>query len=188
MWIRPTSEATLNEIVKQITDLQDMGDLQGAALELAEGKGYGPFSVDFNGWTLLHHAAVQPQHGRGMLEIIRGLLRAVPIDVVDQRTNGGTPVGWSALSLVSNARDAANERAEIARLLVEWRADLETRNPHGATPLMAACACGNWSCVRVLLDARANHFATNNNGRNALDVTPQDQTKVLRATKGSHRC
>ena len=36
-WIRPTSEATLNEIVKQITDLQDMGDLQGAALEFGEG-------------------------------------------------------------------------------------------------------------------------------------------------------
>ena len=54
--------------------LQEMGDLQGAALEFAEGKGYGPLSVDSNGWTLLHHAAVQSQHGRGMLEVVRGLL------------------------------------------------------------------------------------------------------------------
>jgi len=103
----------------------------------------------------------------------------VPVEVVDQRTNGGTPVGWSALSLVSNARDAANERADIARLLVAKRADLEVRNPHGATPLMAACDCGNWSAVRVLLDARADAFATNDRGRNALDVTPRDQTKVV---------
>ena len=92
------------------------------------------------------------------------------------------------MSRVSNARDAANERAEIARLLVKMRVDLEARNPHGATPVMAACACGNWSCVKVLLDAHANHHATNYIGRNALDVTPRDQTKVLRATKGSHRC
>ena len=168
--------------------LQEMHDLEGAALEFAENKGYGPHAVDFNGWTLLHHAASQSQHSRGMFEVIRGLLRVMPTELVDQTTNGGTPMGWSALSLVSNARDAANVRQDIARLLVEKRADLEVRNPHGATPLMAACACGNWSCVRVLLDARANHFATNNNGRNALDVTPREQTKVLRATKGSHRC
>ena len=159
--------------------LQRIGDLYGAVREFAENKGYGPLSVDSNGWTLLHHAAVQSQHTRGMFEVVRGLLDAVPVEVVDQRTGGSTPTGWSALSLVSNARDAANERAEIARLLVEWRADLETRNPHGATPLIGACACGNWSCVRVLLDARANHFATNNNGRNALDVTPRDQWKVV---------
>ena len=82
------------------------------------------------------------------------------------------------MSLVCNARDSANERADIARLLVERRADLEVRNPHGATPLMAACACGNWSAVRVLLDAGADVFATNDRGRNALDVTPREQTRV----------
>ena len=168
--------------------LQEMHGLEGAALEFAESKGYGPSSVDVNGWTLLHHAASESQHSRGMLDVIRGLLEVMPIDLVNQTTNGGTPSGWAALSLVCNARDAANVRADIARLLVEKRADLEVRNPHGATPVMNACACGNWSCVRVLLDARANHFATNNNGRNALDVTPRDQYQVSRATKGSHRC
>ena len=156
-----------------------MGGLQGAALEFAEGKGYGPFHVDAIGWTLLHHAAAQSQHGRGMLDVVRGLLAVMPLEVVDQVTNGGTPSGWSALSLVCNGRDEANERAEIARALAERQADLEVRNPHGSTPLMAACACGNWSAVRVLLDARANPFATNDRGRNALDVTPQEQWQVV---------
>ena len=87
-------------------------------------------------------------------------------------------MGWSALSLVCNARDGANERAEIAQFLVDQRADVNVRNPHNATPLMAACACGNWSAVRVLLDAGADVFATNDRGRNALDVTPKEQTKV----------
>ena len=159
--------------------LQEIGDLYGAAREFAESKGFGPRAVDSNGWTLLHHAAVQSQHGRGMLEVVRGLLEAVPVEVVDQRTGGGTPTGWSALSLVCNARDSANERADIARLLVERRADLEVQNASGATPLISACAVGFWSVVRILLDAGADHFATNSRGRNALDVTPRDQTKVV---------
>ena len=188
MWIRPTSEATLNEIVKQITDLQDMGDLEGDALDFAEGKGYGPFSIDEKGWTLLHHAVVQSQHRRGMLKVVRGLLEVMPINLVNQKTTGGTPSGWAALSLVCNARDHANVRKDIACMLVENGAELEVRNANGATPLMNACACGNRSLVRNLLDVGANHHATNYIGRNALDVTPRDQTIVLRATKGSHRC
>ena len=156
-----------------------MGDLQGAALEFAEGKGCGPLFVDSCGWTLLHHATVQSQHRRGMLEVVRGLLEVMPIDLVNQTTNGGTLSGWAALSLVCNARDWANDRAGIAQLLVEKGADLEATNHHGTTALMTACACGNWSCVRALLDAGANPFATNIRGKNALDVTPEDQWQVV---------
>ena len=154
--------------------------MEGAALEYAEGKGFGDVTeVDSNGWTLLHHAAADSQHRRGMLEVARGLLAAMPIAVVYQKTGGGTPHGWSALSLVCNARDWANERAGIAELLVENGADLEATNHHGTTALMTACACGNWTCVRAHLDARANPFATNIRGKNALDVTPRDQVKVV---------
>ena len=153
--------------------------MEGAALDYAEGKGYGVLEVDSNGWTLLHHAAADSQHRRGMLEVVRGLLAVMPIEVVDQKTGGGMQGGWSALSLVCNGRDPYNERTDIARLLVAKGADLEARNPHGATALMAACDCGNWSCVRVLLDARADPFATNVRGRNALDVTPPEQVKVV---------
>ena len=163
--------------------MQDIPDLEGAALDFAESQGFGPLSAESNGWTLLHHAASESQHSRAMFDVIRGLLQVMPIDLVNQTTNGGTPLGWAALSLVSNARGAANVRAEIARLLVEKRADLEVRNPHGAAPLMNACACGNLSCVRVLLDAHANPHATNNIGRNALGVAPRGQTMALRATK-----
>ena len=186
MWIRPTSEATLNEIVKQITDLQDMGDLGGGALDFAEGRGYGPFSIDCNGWTLLHHAVVKSQHRRGMLKVVRGLLEVMPTELVNQKTSAGTPVGWSALSLVCNASDPHNERTDIARLLVAKGADLEVRNIYGATPLLTACAVGFASVVRVLLDAGADAFATNARRRNALDVTPMDQTRVFQGLRKNH--
>ena len=178
-WIRPTSEGKVNSIVEQITDLQDMGGLQGAALEFAEGKGYGPLSVDSTGWTLLHHATVQSQHRRGMLEVIRGLLAAMPVEVVDQKTGGGMQGGWSVLSLVCNGRDPYNERTDIARLLVAKGADVEVRNAYGATPLITACAVGFFSVVQVLLEAGADATATNARGRNAADVTPGDQRKVF---------
>ena len=60
----------------------------------------------------------------GHLEVVSGLLAAMPVEVVDQVTGGGTPMGWSALGLVCNARDPHNERTGIARLLVAKGADL----------------------------------------------------------------
>ena len=114
-----------------------------------------------------------------MLEVVEGLLDVMPVEVVDQVTGGGTPMGWSALSLVCNGRDPHNERTDIARLLVAKGADVEVRNAYGATPLITACAVGFFSVVRALLDAGADAFATNGRGRNALDVTPTDQTKVF---------
>ena len=185
-WIRPTSEGKVNSIVEQITDLQDMGGLQGVALDFAEGKGYGPLSVDSTGWTLLYHATVQSQHRRGMLEVIRGLLAAMPVEVVDQKTGGGMQGGWSALSLVCNGRDPYNERTDIARLLVAKGADVEVRNAYGATPLITACAVGFFSVVQVLLEAGADATATNARGRNAEDVTPGDQRKVFYELRKNH--
>ena len=166
--------------------LQDMYDLEGAAAQFAEAKGYGPTEVDSNGWTLLHHAASESQHSRGMYDVIRGLLAVIPTELVNQKTAGGTPSGWAALSLVCNSRDHANVRKDIAYMLLENRAELEVRNASGATPLINACACGNRSLVRNLLDAGANHHATNFNGRNALDVTPMDQTGVFQGLRKNH--
>ena len=115
-----------------------------------------------------------------MLEVVRGLLAAMPIiEVVDQKTGGGTQGGWSASSLVCNDRDPHDERTDIARLLVAKGADVEVRNAYGATPLIAACAVGFFSVVQVLLEAGADATATNDRGRNAADVTPLDQRTVF---------
>ena len=125
-----------------------------------------------------------------MLEVVRGLLAAMPIEVVDQKTNGGTPLGWSALSLVSNARDAANERADIARWLVAKRTDLEVPNAHGATPLI------DYRLRRWLLVGRAGPPGRGRRRLRHQRPWPQRLGRhaagpgegSLRATEGSHRC
>ena len=155
-----------------------MGSIEGPSLDFAESKGFGPMATDAMGWTLVHHCCATSQHQRGMPEVLRSLLDVCPIELVDQRTGGGTPSGWSALSLVCNARDAANNRVEMVEMLLKKRADMEVTDPRGGTPLMHACACGFWSVVRLLLDARADHTVTKQGGRNALDVTPRDETRA----------
>ena len=76
--------------------LQEFSDLEGPAREFAETKGFGHLSVDINGWTLLHHAVLQSEYTRGMVEVVEGLLDVMPSDEPDRKTSGGKPVGWSA--------------------------------------------------------------------------------------------
>ena len=113
-----------------------------------------------------------------MPDVLKSLLEGCPIELVDQKTGGGTPTGWSALSLLCNARDAANTRLEMVSMLLERKANMEASNPQGTTPLMIACVSGFRSVVRLLLDAKADHNAAKKGGRNALDVTPKDQTQA----------
>ena len=70
-----------------------------------------------------------------MHEVLKSLLAVCPIEIVDQKTGSGTPSGWSALSLLCNARDAANTRIGMVRMMLERRADTEASNPQGSTPL-----------------------------------------------------
>ena len=121
------------------------------------------------GWTLLHRAVSQSVHKRGMIDVVRGLLQAMSVEAVNALTISGKPAGFSALSLCCNSRDPHGERTAIATMLVEKGANLELRNASGATPLSCACAAGFSSVVKVLLDAGADAFATNNRGNNALD-------------------
>ena len=108
-------------------------------------------------------------HTRGMIDVVSGLLQAMSVEAVNALTISGRPSGLSALSLCCNGRDPYGERIEICEMLVQKRANLELRNASGATPLITACSVGFVSVVRVLLDAGADAFATNNRGKHALD-------------------
>lgn len=51
---------------------------------------------------------------------------------------------------------AAKGRAEVAALLLEKGADVNSRNYSGLTPLMQACRYGHWEVVQTLLIFRCN--------------------------------
>ena len=57
---------------------------------------------------------------------------------------------------------------DVARLLLEFRAEVDRRNRWGTTPLIAAAKEGHDECVRVLLDAGAAVDASEETGRRAL--------------------
>ena len=148
---------------------QEIGTLNDAAPTFSEIYNMGPMDIDESGWYLLHRAVNRPMHTRGMVNVVKGLLQAMSVEAVNALTISGRPAGFSALSLCCNSRDPHGERTAIAILLVEKGANLEVRNASGATPLITACSVGFMSVVKVLLDAGANPFATNDRGNNALD-------------------
>ena len=102
-----------------------MGVLQGAALDFAEGSGYDPSDVDAKGWTLLHHAASESQHRRGMLAAVRGLVEVMPTELVIQGARGGMPRGWSAFALSATpairTTDALRSRGCWRTTVQLWR-------------------------------------------------------------------
>jgi hypothetical protein len=57
---------------------------------------------------------------------------------------------------------------DVARLLLEFRAEVDRRDRWGTTPLIAAAKEGHDECVRVLLDAGAAVDASEETGRRAL--------------------
>ena len=172
--------ASPNEIkCSKAMALQDYGNLEGPARDFAEHKGLGPHDLDEYGWTLLHYAVKESQDTQGMIPVVKGLVPEMSDAEVNARTTGGKPRDWCALSICCNSRDEANERITICKMLIDARADLEMPSANGATPLLNACASGFWSVVEILLDAGADTKARNNNGKNALDVTPPEKTQVI---------
>jgi hypothetical protein len=62
----------------------------------------------------------------------------------------------------------SNSNTEIARLLIDKRADLNATDIEGRTALMEAARCGSMSSVEFLLLHRADATITDNRGRTAI--------------------
>jgi ankyrin repeat protein len=68
---------------------------------------------------------------------------------------------------------------QVVEALLAARADVESRQERGFTPLMGAAAGGEETIVRRLLDLGADRCATNDEGRTAMDLAREHHHEHL---------
>lgn len=67
----------------------------------------------------------------------------------------------------------------MARILVEFSADLESRDIEGWTPLHAAANCGNLKMINFLLDHGASLVAINHDDKMPIDVAADNDIRYV---------
>ncbi|XP_065916033.1 protein phosphatase 1 regulatory inhibitor subunit 16B-like [Dysidea avara] len=68
---------------------------------------------------------------------------------------------------------------DLAALLVEFKADLESRDIEGWTPLHAAANCGNLKMINFLLDQGASLVAINHDDKMPIDVAADSDIRYV---------
>ena len=105
----------------------------------------------------IHHAAENCH-----LAVVKYLLEANDGLLEIKDSLGQSPL---ACAISSDSRSV-----EIARLLLSKKANTETRDNKGCTPLHRAASVGNVALVDLLLNNRANVYALTNNGDMAIHL------------------
>ena len=115
-------------------DLDEVVELIGSGADIE--------SFDANGWSPLHIAT-----SRDSMDILTYLLCQNPnLEICGEQTNERTPLLYAAL----------NGQADAIELLLEFGANVHTRDGHGYTPILAAADKRHAEAVRKLLRGGAN--------------------------------
>jgi ankyrin repeat protein len=114
-------------------------------------------SQDNHGRTPLYRALERPESGQS--DVVRLLLD----HNADVRVGDNTDSGYTPLHFV-----ASHGSLEVARILLERNAEVNSRNNHGSTPLLLASDRGNPDVARLLLDYNADVHVHNYLGHTPL--------------------
>lgn len=68
---------------------------------------------------------------------------------------------------------------EITKYLIQNKADINSIDTEGQTPLHYACACGHPNIVKILLENKANVKITDTQGDTALQVCEDDEVRKM---------
>ena len=98
-----------------------------------------------------------------------------------QRGAAANRPGWTPLHYA-----AASGDVQIATLLIEHKAELDSRAPTGATPLIMAAQEGKEEIVRLLLARGANPFLLDNHKRTALRVAELADKREIAQLLAAH--
>lgn len=94
------------------------------------------------------------------------------VDTVKRLLDAGADIhnkGWNALHYA-----AYSGQAEIARLLISHKADLDARAPNGQTALMLAATAGHLEMVKLLVDADADMDLEDSEGSTAIELAEKN--------------
>jgi uncharacterized protein len=105
-----------------------------------------------------------------MLAVIRGQSAAVQALI-----KAGAAVnkpGWTALHYAASAGNL-----ELAKTLLDQKAERNARSPNGTTPLMMAARHGHTQTAKLLIDAGADMALKNEQGMTARDFATRHERK-----------
>ena len=88
--------------------------------------------------------------------------------------------GSLSLSLsLTHTQCCIDNSIDMAELLLEYGADLNSRDIEGWTPLHAAAATGNVHLISILVDSGANLVAINHDDKMPVDVAADSDIKYI---------
>ena len=140
--------------------------------------------LDANGWSVVHHAVDVATYCTRAHIAARQLIPRCPATILNSRTTARhayLPHNYSCLGLVSSSSDKERAATDIAQLLIENRAEVNSRASGGNTALILAAGSGQADMVRCLANNGANVNATKINGKGALQVSCRSSSTVRKA-------
>ena len=149
-------------------------------------RNQGPHDLDADGWSPLHHACDTSSYSIRALKAARELIPMTDASIINKRTTGRRPTGYTTLHLVCDSSDKAYGRHGLVEDLVSSRAELEATDPRGNTALLLAAGVGVTDVVGALLTAGAEVGAINLNGMGAKQKALGHSSDVINLLNNAH--
>ena len=127
--------------------------------------------VDAAGWTPLMHAADAITYCSRAVQVTKDALLVLSPStlMITAKSTGSQPTGWTALHFACDGSDRDFQKAEIVAKLLEARADVNSREAKGNTPLLVAAGSGLTDVCEVLIFGGADREAINDRLAGAVE-------------------
>ena len=106
--------------------------------------------------------------------------------ILNQKTQGKRPHGWSMLHMACDGSDKLYERHELVTLLLQHGAEVNSTTPNGQTPYMLVSSGGCVQCAHVLDQWRANVTSCPSGMPGALQRAVCSSTQMANYMKQKH--
>ena len=140
--------------------------------------------MDENGWSALHHAVDATSYSWRAMEAAKALVTITPTVVLNSRTTGSQPSGYTCLHFASDGSDKSFARADFVRALVGRNASLENKTATGNTAFLLACGTGVTDIIQALVDSRADVNALNDRQVGGFQRAHNSSSSSRRALEG----